>query len=92
MPSLGIKYTTLTEKLAVKHGLYPTFIEGALVTEVKSGEVAEKLGIKFGDLILEVNGQRVLTAKEFHGQLNKAELIELALKIRRRKLDRIVRY
>jgi serine protease Do len=63
-PLLGVRYTMITESIAAKGKLPVTY--GALVGAGSSGEpavtpgsAAQKAGILSGDIILEMNGERI---------------------------------
>jgi serine protease Do len=61
--SFGLTVETLTKELAEENGLEN--LEGVLIREVERGSAAERKGIKAGDVITEVNGKAVTTAKQF---------------------------
>ena len=54
---LGVNIQNITEDLAQGLGLQET--KGVLVSNVRSGSAADKAGIKRGDIIVAVNGERV---------------------------------
>ncbi|MCL6480727.1 MAG: PDZ domain-containing protein [Firmicutes bacterium] len=76
-PTLGIVGEDLSGQLAEYFGVPDG--EGVLVREVRSGTPAEKAGLKAGDVILRVNGERVRT------------LAELREKLRSRREEKTVR-
>jgi serine protease Do len=55
---LGVDIQTLSPKLARAIGL-PEDSTGVLVTSVSADSAAEKAGLKYGDVILEFDGQKV---------------------------------
>lgn len=63
-PFLGVRYILITDKVKEKYDL--TVDSGAFVQKGESGEVAvtkdsaaEKAGVKEGDIILELNGEKI---------------------------------
>jgi len=54
---LGVNIQRLTSDLSKQLGLKT--LEGALVSDVRSGSPAEKAGLKSGDVIVEFNGNKV---------------------------------
>jgi len=56
-PFLGIRYRDIEAKEAIAKG----WVEGAGVVEVVSGSPAEKAGIKVGDIITKVDGDKIST-------------------------------
>lgn len=66
-PMLGIGAQDLSGQLGSYFGAPEG--EGVLVTEVNSGSPAEKGGMKAGDVITKVNGNRVRTTSELREQL-----------------------
>jgi serine protease Do len=66
-PALGIVGEELSGQLAEYFGVPDS--EGVLVREVRSGTPAEKAGLKAGDVILRVNGERVRTLAELREKL-----------------------
>ena len=61
--TFGLKVESLTKALADNYGIEK--LEGVVATEVEQGSVAERRGIKVGDVITEVNGKAVTTARQF---------------------------
>ena len=61
---LGIVVKEVTKELAAKLGLREA--TGVVVTEVKSGTPADTYGLTTGDLILEVNGVKIVTLADYN--------------------------
>ena len=57
--------------------------EGGLVGQVLAGSPAERAGIRAGDLILAIDGQKITTWEQITGQVQKAGGRALHLDIRR---------
>ncbi len=55
---LGIQLQGITPELAQAFGLKTT--HGAVITQVMSGSTADKAGLKAGDIILAINGQKLI--------------------------------
>ena len=51
-----------------------TRIDGVIVTEVERNSIAEKNGLKTGDIITEVNRKPVKSPKDFREALKSADL------------------
>jgi serine protease Do len=66
-PGLGISLTTLTPDLARDRNL--TGLTGVLVLDVEVGSSAFKAGLAAGDVVLSVNGARVLSEADFDGEM-----------------------
>lgn len=64
-PMLGIESEALNPQLAEFFGVK----EGVLVRSVSANSVAEKAGFKAGDVIIKVDGEKVVTPKEISGIL-----------------------
>jgi serine protease Do len=62
-PKLGLALQTLTPRLAESLGLDPR-TRGAVVAEIARGGQAAAAGVREGDVILEIDRQRVATAEE----------------------------
>ena len=54
---LGVWIQSVDDKLAKAYGLHEPM--GALVTQVQDGSPAQKAGIKDGDLIIKLNGEKI---------------------------------
>lgn len=79
--SIGVVVRELTPELAQQLGLKDT--KGVVVSEVKSGSSAEEAGVVRGDLILELNGQRVDSLEgfaAFASKVKKDDLVRLLLR------------
>ncbi len=61
-PWLGVSVYTVTPSFASQYGLSVT--EGVLVTKVSGGSPAEKAGLRSGDVIVRLDGEKVTTAEE----------------------------
>ncbi len=88
---LGLSAIELTEQLA---RFFNVTGSGILVTEVRAGESAESAGIKAGDCIVAINGERVsLPADLSRIRMDKdnKELSELAVTIVRDSTERVVK-
>jgi len=68
---VGLSLTPLTSNLARRYGLSTT--EGLLITDVKEFSPAARAGLQAGEIILEVNRNKVASVKEFQDILKKAE-------------------
>jgi len=66
-PLLGIGAQNLSGQLGEYFGAPEG--EGVLVTEVRSGSAAEKAGVKAGDVIVKVNGERVRTINDLREKM-----------------------
>ena len=66
--TLGITVQTLTADQARQLGLTPQE-QGVLVTQVASGSLAARAGIRRGDLLLDVGGQAIDSAADFQEAL-----------------------
>jgi len=68
-PGLGISLTTLTSDLARDRNL--AGLTGVLVLDVEVGSTAFKGGMAAGDVILSVNGTRVLSEEDFVAEMGR---------------------
>ncbi|MCP9474643.1 MAG: PDZ domain-containing protein, partial [Nitrospira sp.] len=78
----GIDVRELNDELAGRYGL-KSGERGVIVVRVKPGSVAEELGVREGDVILEVNRQAVTSLKTYEkiiGKLPKDQAVLLLLK------------
>ena len=66
-PRLGIDAEDLSGELGKYFGAPDG--EGVLVREVRSGSPAEKAGLKAGDVIIRVAGERVRTSSDLRANL-----------------------
>lgn len=66
---LGVRVVTLSEQLATYFGVKNG---GLLVTEVEPGGLAERAGLKAGDCVTAVNGERVTSASDLAGAMRRA--------------------
>jgi serine protease Do len=80
---IGIEVETLTPSVASKLGYEGE--EGVVVTRVKAGSPAETAGIAEGDLIKEVNKEKVKSASEYERALATSKPGEAALFLIRRE-------
>jgi serine protease Do len=80
-----LSVTALTQRLAQRYGLRTS--KGLLVTEVTQGGDAQRKGIRAGDIILEVNRQRVETEEEWSAIIAKRKSGDALLLLVRREGD-----
>ncbi|MCK4644789.1 MAG: Do family serine endopeptidase [Candidatus Aminicenantes bacterium] len=79
---LGLTVTSLTPRVARRYGLRSR--EGVLITDVKRYSVADRNGLKRGDIILEANGQNIKDEDELIKIVDKLNSGDtLMLRIRR---------
>ena len=69
-PTIGISGRDLTEQLAKANNL----VVGVYITSVEDFSAAEKAGLKAGDVIVEVEGQKVKTMDELNEIKNKHQI------------------
>jgi serine protease Do len=84
---IGVSTTTLTKQLADYFGV----TDGVLVTSVTEDGPAAKAGIKAGDVITSVDGEKVDSAGDLSRALNKKKEGEVTLTIVRDKAQRSIR-
>ncbi len=60
---LGVSVRNITPEMAKAYGVEGT--SGAMINDVFKGDPAEKAGIKRGDVVVELNGQKVKDANDF---------------------------
>lgn len=65
----GVSVQTITADLAEQFGTSAN--EGVVVTSVKKGSVAQKMGIKVGEVILQVGQTSIGSAAEFKSEVSK---------------------
>lgn len=78
---IGVATTALTDQLADYFGV--TGREGVLVTSVSENSPAAKAGLKAGDVITEVDGEKIRTAGDLARALNRHDDGEVTLSITR---------
>lgn len=66
---LGVTVTGITSELARKAGL--DAVEGVYVTGVQNGSVAEHSGIRAGDVIVEINLNKIVGTSTLQEQMNR---------------------
>ena len=66
---LGVTVTGVTSQLAGKTGL--DIVEGVYVTSVQSGSVAERSGIREGDVIVEINLNKIVGTATLQEQMSR---------------------
>jgi serine protease Do len=64
---LGAVIQSLSPKMAKSFGLSST--EGALISNINTGSAAEKAGLKPGDIILDVNDEKVISSGDLVAKL-----------------------
>jgi len=70
--NLGVTVKTLTRELAKRYGAAEV-TDGVIVTEVEADSPAARSEIKSGDVITEVNHQRVTSPKQFRDAIRNAD-------------------
>lgn len=68
-PFAGATLANLSPALAEELGLFETAPQGVVVLEVANGSIARRLGVRPGDVVLEVNGRRVDSVGGLQGNL-----------------------
>ena len=84
--NIGIEVTELTQRLAQRYGLNTG--EGLIILKVDRYSEAEKKGIEQGDIIIEVNQNKVTTVKEFESIIKKAKSGETVMLLITRERNR----
>ncbi len=87
---LGIRVSTITPELAA--GLNLDQKQGLLIREIDHGSPAEKASMRLGDLIIAVNGQKVVTSRQanriIHGsRIGETLTFQILRQGKRRKID-----
>lgn len=70
-PTLGLSVEAATKDVAEQYGVAPN--SGLIVTEVQSDSPADEKGIRAGDVITEINRQKVTNLKQFVQALKSAD-------------------
>lgn len=86
---VGITTTTLTKQLADFFGVSNG--QGILISSVSENSPASKAGLRAGDVVTEVNGEKIEDADDFIRALNKKEEGEVSLTIIRDKSQRTIK-
>ena len=86
---IGITSTTLTKQLADYFGVSSG--HGLLVTSVTENSPASKAGLRAGDCITEVNGEKIEGAEGFIRAINRKEDGEVTLTIIRERSQRTIK-
>ena len=68
---LGLTVKTVTKELADQFGVDKT--EGVIITEVEGGSIAERNGLRAGDIITEVNRKAITNAKQFRDAIKASD-------------------
>ncbi len=66
----GFTFTPLDDETGQQLG-YPSGIKGLVVTRIKPGTPAEQSGVRMGDLLVELNHQKIRTAGDYTKAVNK---------------------
>jgi serine protease Do len=69
---LGFKFKEMDPPTA-RHLGYPPGIKGLVVTEIKPDSAAQNSGVRTGDLLMELNRQRISTLKDYYALLDSIE-------------------
>lgn len=83
---IGVEVTELTPRLAQRYGLQTE--EGLLITKVNNYSKAEREGVQPGDIILEVNQNKVTSVREFENIVKRTKPGETLMLLIRREQDR----
>jgi serine protease Do len=70
--SFGFKFKELDTATAQRLG-YPEEVKGLIVTEIKPDSPADSSGVRTGDLLLELNRQRITDLTSYHEVLSRIE-------------------
>lgn len=68
-PYIGVIVETLNEQKAVSFGVAQT--RGVVVVDVQAGLPAQKAGLKKGDIIISINGDKVMSSEELIADIRK---------------------
>jgi serine protease Do len=72
--NFGLQLQTLNADLAQRLRMQNAPDAGAVVTRVDPRSIAARAGIRPGDVITEINGQKITSAADASGALDKADL------------------
>jgi len=65
---LGVKMSAITEEIAKEMKL--SSLDGVYIAEVSKGGAADKAGVKTGDVVLAVDGEKIKTMSDFQVKVN----------------------
>jgi serine protease Do len=82
---VGLSVTPLTPRLAQRYGLRTS--RGLLITEVTAGGDAQRKGLQAGDIIIEVNREKVATEEDWNAIVAKKKSGDALLLLVRREGD-----
>jgi serine protease Do len=68
----GFKFQEMDPATAQRLG-YPAGVKGLVVTEIKPDSPAQNSGVRTGDLLMELNRQRISSLKDYHTLLDRIE-------------------
>jgi len=83
--NIGITVSTLTPQIARRYGLQTS--EGLLITDIENGSDAERKGLQPGDIIVQVNRQKITTASQWESIMRKVKSGDALLLLIRREQD-----
>lgn len=86
---IGLTVTTLTPRIARSYGLKTQ--EGVLITQVSPFSEAARKGIQAGDIILEINRNKVTSVREFQQALRRIKSGEPIMLLMRREREGLSR-
>lgn len=89
-PFLGVQMVTLTPQLAQENNRQPDAplqlpeINGVLILQAVANSPAAGAGLRLGDVMVELNGQKVITSEQVQQEVEKSQVGQvLQLKVRR---------
>ena len=77
--AFGIKVVDLNHALLKQYG-YPSGIEGVVMVDVDPGSRAATKGLQIGDLIVEINGQKIVNIQNYK------EIMDRVIKSKKEKI------
>jgi serine protease Do len=77
-PRFGLTVEPLTSRILRELGLPPD-TQGVIISDVEPGSAAEEAGLRFGDIIQEVNRRRITSVKEFRNAMQDADTMVMLL-------------
>jgi serine protease Do len=67
----GLRVRTLTPEIASQLGIVKA--DGVVIEQVEKGSIAQDAGLQNGDVILEVNRQKIKNEDDYHAAMEKAK-------------------